>query len=596
MIVKAKDTPATGVSGGRWWALAALALSLLVIGLDTTVVVTALPTLSARLGASTSELQWVMDAYTLVLAGLILPAGVLGDRFGRRRLLLLGLLVFGVSSVAASQMSSAGSLIALRAVMGVGAAAIVPLSFSILPTLFTDQERPRAVAMLSATVFLGLPLGPLVAGWLLARFAWGSIFLINAPVVAVALIGAWSLIPESRDAHPSRLNWLGALLSVAGVTALVYGIVEQPMNGWGDGRVVAGLAAGTVLLGAFTAWQLRTRSPLVDLRLFRGARFSWSTAAYTVVGFALGGVLFMLAPFLQLVQGNDVQATGIRLLPMIAGIVAGALPSDRLTARLGTKVMIAAGLTVTAAGAMLLSRAGAGSGFAQIAAAEAALGLGVGLAMPPATDAILGALPPGRTGAGMGLTRTLQFVGMSLGVAVLGSILNSSYRSGLAGHLAGLPAGARAAAQSSVAGAAMVPHVFRAAQDAYATGMTDAMLVTAAALATGAVLAALFLPARSRAARTAGPAVSKHVQKATVLVKCGYTPATIIVKHGQPVRLRFDREETNPCSRTVTFGDLGISADLPPGRTTTVNLPSLPPGEYPFACRPGVLRGTVVAR
>src|SRR5512146_1197599 len=202
--------------------------------------------------------------------------------------------------------------------MGVGAAAIVPLSFSILPTLFTDQERPRAVAMLSATVFLGLPLGPLVAGWLLAHFAWGSIFLINAPVVAVALMGAWSLIPESRDADPPRLDWLGALLSVAGVTALVYGIVEQPMNGWGDGRVVAGLAAGTVLLGAFTAWQLRTRSPLVDLRLFRGARFSWSTVAYSVIGFALGGVLFLLAPFLQLVQGNDVQATGIRLLPMIA--------------------------------------------------------------------------------------------------------------------------------------------------------------------------------------------------------------------------------------------------------------------------------------
>lgn len=190
-------------------------------------VVTALSTLSAGLGASTSELQWVMDAYTQVLAGLILLVGVLGDRLGRRRLLLAGLLMFGVSSVAASLMNSAGGLIALRAVMGVGATAIVPLAFSILPTLFSDQERPRAVAVLSAPVFPGLPLGPLVAGWLLAHFAWGSIFLINAPVAAVALIGVWSFIPERRDAHPPGLDWPGALLSVAGVTALVYGIATD---------------------------------------------------------------------------------------------------------------------------------------------------------------------------------------------------------------------------------------------------------------------------------------------------------------------------------------------------------------------------------
>ena len=497
--------PARG-SAVRWLALGALAVAVLVVALDTTVVVTALPTLSEKLGASTSQLQWVMSAYTLALAGLILPAGVLGDRLGRRRLLLAGLALFGASSLVASQLSSAGGLIALRAVMGVGAAAIVPLSLSILPSVFSEQERPRAVAMLAAVMFLGLPLGPLIAGWLLTRYDWGWIFLINLPVIAIALVGVWRLVPESRDPQPSRLDWLGALLSVAGVTALVYGIVEQPTKGWGGTRVVVGLAAGVVLLGAFVARQLRASSPLIDLGLFRMARFSWSTLAFAVVGFALGGVLFILTPFLQIVQGNDAQETGIRLLPMIGGVLAGALPSDRLTARLGTKAMVASGLAVTAAGAVLLSRVGADSGFAQIAAAEAVIGLGIGLAMPPAVDAILAAVPSVETGAGMALTRTLQFIAMSFGVAILGSILNGAYRGGLEGHLGGLPAQAQAAAQESIAAAAAVPHVFGAARDAYATGMSDVMLVSAVVLAAAALVIGLFLPARAPQRERQAPA------------------------------------------------------------------------------------------
>ena len=491
-------------SHGRWWALGALGVSVLVVGLDTTVVVTALPTLSAKLGASTDQLQWVMNAYTLVLSGLILIAGVLGDRLGRRRVLMVGLLVFGVSSVIASQISSAGGLIAMRALMGVGGAAIVPLSLAMLPSLFSEQERPRAVAALAAIMFIGLPLGPLVAGWLLTRFAWGSIFLINAPVVAIALVGVGVLVPESREPHPARLDWLGALLAIGGVTALVYGIVEQPMYGWGATRVLVGLIGGAVLLGAFAVHQLRTPAPLIDLGLFRSRRFSFSTLAFVTVGFALGGVLFILTPFLQIVQGNDAQETGIRLLPLIGGVLAGALPSDRLTARLGAKVMVAAGLLVSAAGSLLLSGVDADSGFGSIAAAEAVIGLGLGLALPTAADAILGALPTAETGRGMALTRTLQFIGMSLGVAILGTVLNGAFRSGLAGHLGGLSAQARAVVEQNVAGASQVPHVFAAARDAYANGMSDVMLVSAAVLAAAAVLVALFLPARA-AARAARP-------------------------------------------------------------------------------------------
>jgi EmrB/QacA subfamily drug resistance transporter len=355
MDINVKDAPSTGARAGRWWAVGALALALagIITGLDTTVVVTALPTLSVKLGATTGQLQWVMDAYLVVLSGLLLPAGVLGDRFGRKRLLVIGLLLFGVSSVFASLTSSADGLIALRAVMGVGAAPILVLMYSILPSMFPDNNgRLRAVAITSASTFVGLSLGPLAGGWLLAHFAWGSIFLINPPVIAIALLGVWFLVPESKDARKPRLDWPGAALSVAGVTALVYGIIEQPMYGWSGARVLAGLIGGVVLLTVFAVQQRRARSPLIDLKLFRTPRFSWATVAIAVVMFALGGVMFILTPFLQIVQGNDAQATGIRLLPLMAGLMAGAALSDRLTVRLGGKVMVAGGMLVGAVGAL----------------------------------------------------------------------------------------------------------------------------------------------------------------------------------------------------------------------------------------------------
>lgn len=495
-------------SRGRWWALGALALAGIVTGLDTTVVVTALPTLSVKLGASTEQLQWVMDAYLLVMSGLLLPAGVLGDRYGRRRLLVLGLLLFGVGSVAASQMSTAEGLIALRAVMGVGAAPIVVLMYSILPSMFSGEERLRAVAVTSASTFIGLTLGPLVGGWLLTRFAWGSIFLINAPLIAVALLLIWFLVPESKDPRARRLDWPGATLSITGVTALVYGIIEQPMYGWTGVRVLTGITVGVVLLAIFAVQQLSVRSPLVDLELFRRPRFSWPTIAVAMAMFALGGVLFILTPFLQIVQGNDAQATGIRLLPLMGGLIFGAALSDKLTARLGAKVMVGGGLLVSAVGTVLLSWIGADSGFAVIAAEEAVLGLGLGLAMPTAGDAILGTLPTAETGGGMALVRTAQFVAMSLGVAILGSVFNSTYRNGLVGHLAGLPAKAQAAAQESIGGATSVPHVFAAARDAYANGLSDVMLVSTGVLAAAAALIALFLPAWAAASRTGDAAAT----------------------------------------------------------------------------------------
>lgn len=571
-------------NGGRWWALGALGLSALAAGLDTTVLVTALPTLSAKLHASTSQLQWMMDAYTLVLSGLMLPARVLGDRLGRCRLLMGGLLLFGVSSAAASQTSSAAGLIGLRALMGAGAAAIVVLSMAILPSLFPDEERSRAVAVLAAAIYLSLPLGPLVAGWLLTRFAWGSIFLVNVPVAAVALAGVWLLVPESGDSRATRLDWPGALLAAAGVTVLIYGIIEQPANGWRGVPVATGLAGGAVLVTAFAVWQLQARSPVVDLRLLRSRRFSLPALAWAVAGFTLGGILFILTPFLQIVQGNDAQATGIRLLPLIAGIIASTLPSDRLTARLGTKALVAGGLLVTAVGAALLSRAGTDSGFAITGGAEAVIGLGIGMVMPPAMDAILGALPSEEPGAGIPLAWTLQFIAMSLGVAVLGSVLEATYRTGLASHLAGLAPQSRAATEGGPAGAAaLAPHMFRAAQDAYAAGVASVMLVTAAVLAAAALLVTLFLPAgrrsrepliglpgwRHRGYPPIGARESFTVPSpATVLVPGSRTQGTFGRLPGplcrpSDIRISNDAELVNSLSRATSIDDGDADAGGP---------------------------------
>jgi DHA2 family multidrug resistance protein-like MFS transporter len=491
---------------GRWLGLAALTVSGLVLGLDITILITALPTLSAKLGATTDQLQWMSAAYTLALAGFMLPMGVLGDRVGRRLMLLIGLLTFGISSVVASQMTSANGLILMRAVMGISGAIVLPLMQSILPAMFDEDERQRALGFAGAGSFLGLPLGPLVAGWLLNHYDWGSIFLINAPVVVIALVGVWFFVPESKDPAPRRLDWLGAVLEVIGVTGLVFGIIEQPTHGWTDPVVLVPLVGGAILTAAFVAWQLRARFPLIDLKLFLNPRFAWSTVAFIIVGFGMTGVMFNLSPYLQIVQGNDAQGTGLRLLPLILAMMFGAITGDRLTKLLGTKVMVSAGLLGTGAGMVILSRAGVDTGYGLVAVALAVIGASIAFAMIPSLDAILGSLPAGETGAGSALTRTLQNVAASFGVAIMGSILNNAYQSQLSGRLTGLPAKAQSAAESGVAVAAAIAHhlpgplgarLLRAAQEAYSQGMSEVLVATAVITVVGALLVVLFLPARA---------------------------------------------------------------------------------------------------
>jgi MFS transporter, DHA2 family, multidrug resistance protein len=494
-IRKIDIEPSAQGRAGRWWALAALVISGLVIGLDSTVLITALPTLSSKLGASTSDLQWISAAYTLTLGGLLLPGGVLGDRYGRKRLLLVGLALFGLASVIASQATTATTLIAMRALMGVAGALIVPLSLSILPSMFTPEERPRAVSVTAAGAFLGLPLGPLVAGWLLSHYAWGSVFLINAPVVVIALIGVWFLVPEGKDPQPRRFDWVGGLLAVVGVTALVYGVIEQPIHGWSDPRVLGGIIAGAFVLTAFVVWDLRHASPFVDLANFRNRGFTWATMAFVVT----------LSPYIQIVMGNDAQATGIRLLPIIGGVIVGAVVGNVLAARLGARIGIPVGLAVTAAGLVDFSQIGADSGYGPVAAGLAVIGFGMGIALPTSLDVILGTLPPTQTGAGSALTRALQQIAATFGVAILGSILNNAYQAQIGPHIATLPSQLREVALGSIAGAhAVAAHlpppsraiVVRAANEAYTQGMSEVMLISAGLVLATAIAVAVFLPAR----------------------------------------------------------------------------------------------------
>jgi EmrB/QacA subfamily drug resistance transporter len=520
--------PAGGIApapvSGRWWALGAIVICALIIGLDATVLNVALPTLSAKLHASESQLQWITNAYTLVLGCLVLPAGVLGDRFGRRTTLVVGLLIFGVSTVVASQMTSANGLIGARVAMGVGSAIITPLSFSILPSLFGADERPKAIAVMTASTALGLPLGPLIGGWLLKSFDWGTIFLINAPVVVIALVAVLILIPNSRDPKAPPLDWLGSPLVVLGAGSLVYAIIDEPIDGWTDARVIAGFAVGAVLLVAFVVWELRTRFPMVDLRLFLRPRFGWGVLVFALVGFALQGMMFVLTPYLQDVEGNDAFGTGVRLLPLLLTLTVGALLGTRLTPRVGTKLPAALGMVIIAAGLGLFTRVGAGTGYGLVAASLAVMGVGLGCAMTSVMDAVMGELPPASAGGGSGISLSLRMIAGTFGVAVLGSILNSVYRHDLDPHLglAGLPAALRGpvrqAVESSVAGAQRVAEqlpaplapigrsLFDAARHAYLNGMVDVLYVCAGMALFGALMVAILLPARARAGRPEAPA------------------------------------------------------------------------------------------
>ncbi|WP_067135416.1 MFS transporter [Microtetraspora malaysiensis] len=481
------------LSSARWWALGALVLSVLVLGLDATILNVALPTLATDLKATTGELQWIIDAYMVPFAALMLPAGALGDRFGRKRVLLTGLAAFGVASVVATFADGTGALIAARALMGAGAALIMPLSMSILPSVFGPEERGKAIAAWSAAMALGLPLGPVVGGYLLDHYWWGSIFLVNIPVVLVSLVAAAVLLPESRDPSGSRLDLPGALLSVTGLAALVYGVIQAPIDGWRDPGVLASLAAGVALLAAFVAVERRAAAPMMDLAFFRSRVFLWGAAGTTIVSLGMSGLLFVVPQHFQAVLGHDAFGTGVRLIPMVAGLMAGGLAGERLVQRLGLRSVMTAGLLVLTAGFAVGAATSVTSSYGFVAAWLAVVGAGIGLTMVPAMDGVLATLPEERSGSGSATLQTLRQVGSALGVAALGSLLSAVYA-------AGLPSGAPPAAGDSVTAAVALgdPALLRGAREAFVSGMDVVILLCAAASLLVAVLVWIFIPRPAR--------------------------------------------------------------------------------------------------
>ena len=505
----------------KWWVLIALALSVLVVGIDLTVLNVALPTIGPALHASTTDLQWFVDAYSLVLAAALLPVGVLGDRLGRRSVLIVGLVLFAATSAACAYAGDSGWLIGMRALLGLSAAAIMPLAMAVLPVLFTPEERPKAIAVMMTATMLGYPLGPVLGGWLLTRFWWGSVFLINVPVALLAVLAVVLLMPPSANPQPGRFDAFGALASSAGLVGVTYGVVQAGSDGWSAVDCWVPLAAGAALLAGFVLYERRSAlggrvEPLVDFGLFRSRHFTWGTVLATLVSFAMFGLMFTTPLYFQDVTGSDSLLTGIKMLPMIGGLTVGGAIAARLqtpraprgggapAARAGFRAVVAIGFLFIALGLALGTRTGDATGEGYAAGWFAVLGFGLGFALPAATNAALGALSKERSGVGSAVIMTLRQVGATIGVALLGSILGSVYRGRLGDTTAAaaLTPGARAeAGQSVTAGVQMAAHtgdaaLLQAVRDAFVHAMDDTLLVCAAIALLGAVLAVLFLPGR----------------------------------------------------------------------------------------------------
>jgi len=505
----------------RWAILAVLCLALLIVGIDGTIVNVALPSFVRELGASQSQLQWIPDAYTLVFASLLLTAGSLGDKFGRRGALLFGLVVFGLGSLGGSLVGSADALIVTRAIQGVGSAFIMPSTLSILDNVFSDEERGRAIGIWAGVSGLGVAIGPLVGGYLLDHFWWGSVFLVNLPVVVVTVVAVVSIVPNSKDPNAKPIDLLGTVLSIGALTGVLFGIIEGPSQGWTATPVLIGFIGGGTLLVAFILWELHTPAPMLDVSFFKNPRFSAASVAVMLVFFALFGSIFFLSQYIQFVLGFTPLQAGLGLIPVAIALMVAAPLSSFLVARVGTKAIVTIGLLIVASSLVLLSAATTTSGYPLVGVVLLLLGVGMGLAMAPATDSIMGSLPRAKAGVGSAVNDTTREVGGALGVAILGSILAATYTAAVGVTTvvkelsAAGPQGAQAAdaVKSSIGGAVRVAQqlgqlehlgkvpagttmaVVDASNTAFVHAMDNTVIVGAVVAALGALVALLFLPA-----------------------------------------------------------------------------------------------------
>src|SRR5499427_286428 len=517
----------------RWATLAVLCLSLLVIVVDTTIVNVALPTLARQLHATTSGLQWIVDGYTLAFASLLLLAGALADRFGRHRALAAGLAAFAVASFAAALTRTTGELIAARAAMGVAAAFIMPATLSIITNVFTDHaERTKAIGLWAAVSGLGVAIGPVAGGWLLAHFSWGSIFLVNLPIVAVALVAGYWLVPASRAPQASRLDLTGAALSVAALTVLTYTIIEAPSNGWVSVTTLGLFAASVVLLAVFAAWEARTDHPMLPLRLFRNPRFSGAGVSITVMFFALAGVVFLSTQIYQFVLGYSPLAAGVRALPSAAALAVFSPVGAQIAKRFGVLLPVSLGMAAVTGGLALFATATAASGYGHYVLAMVIVSSGIGMAMSPATSASMQELPPAMAGVGSAVNDTTRNMGSVLGVAAFGSITASVFASQTAqlahGAIGSIGAAAEVAHHVGGADGAALLHT---AASAFVTGADHAVIAGAIATVTGLLVALATLHAHRRTPAQA-PAPAAAAVPANALAPAAKTPVPASAARG----------------------------------------------------------------
>jgi MFS transporter, DHA2 family, multidrug resistance protein len=513
----------------RWKTLGVLSLSLVIIGLDNTILNVALPTLQEEFDASASKLQWMVDSYLLVFAGLLLAFGTLGDRFGRKLALQVGISIFGLASLGALVADSADQVIAVRAAMGIGAALIMPATLSVIANLFTGEERGKAIAIWAGLAAIGIGLGPLTGGLLLEWFDWPSVFLVNVPFAVAALLLGIRYVPESRDPRPGRFDLLGAVLSTAGFSVLVYAIIEAPERGWLNGGVLGALAASVVLLGAFFWWERHTESPMLDLTFFRSARFSVGTAAVSVAFFALLGGIFALTQYLQFAHGYSAIGAGAVMSTMALGLMIGAGSSSKAVHRLGTARVVAAGLlglTIMLASANFWS---SDTRSITLVAWFFGVTLALGWVMAPATEAVVGAVPAAKSGVASATNTVARMVAGALGVAIIGSLISSLYSRDVEGSLTGLSAGGQAAAEDSVGAATAIAAglppgaasaLLATTGEAFTQAMGVGFALAAVLAAVMAVVVLRYLPARE--------AVAADVQDESKPVEAPAVPAPTV--------------------------------------------------------------------
>jgi len=502
-------TTPTRIYERRWKMLAVLSLSMMIIGLDNTIVNVALPTLQRQFSASASDLQWIVDAYLLVFAAALLTMGTLGDRYGRKRALQGGLLIFGGASAAVVFAGSVDQLIALRVLMGLGAALIMPATLSIITNVFPREERGRAIGIWAGTAAIGIGLGPLTGGLLLEAFSWSSVFLVNVPVAIVALLLGIKLVPDSRDPEPGRFDLIGAALSATALLAFVWAVIEAPSRGWTSTEVIVGFVAAALLAAAFVAWERRVAAPMLDLAYFRNPRFSMGSLAISTIFFSLMAAIFALTQYLQFAHGYSALQAGATMIPLALGLMLSAINSSRFVVAFGTKRVVAVGMVLLALVLAATVFWTPGLSVWLIAAWLFVLGLAMGVVMAPATDAVMGSVPPAKAGVASAMNDVTRQVGGALGVAVIGSLIDTVYTSRIGDATAGLPPALRGLVEQSVgaadAVAARLPssvgaHLAAAAADAFTTALGYGLLAAAAIALLGAGIVLWKLPARHAAA------------------------------------------------------------------------------------------------